>query len=273
MAFSFDEHMTPTRKNSFFDNVGKDSVAEDTEDVSIDWTEALIRTSIGSKLAWADTLRNVAIVNDMMKVNPHTVVELGCGNYHPVGKMIAGHELDAHYIGIDARVSAAENVSLTKGKNAFAGIAHDLSKGVPLKDECADYVICLEAMEHFCETLDDVEGFFAEVKRISADNATFWLATPNPAGGDLVHPHCHDNEFNAVDLLDIIENTFGANSLIKAFNYRLDSDEFDEDVPFSVDVLYSTMPPAFARAVNMFVTPFDANKRGNVVLQCAVNRG
>ncbi|NDD55339.1 hypothetical protein EBZ39_16005, partial [bacterium] len=97
--------MTHAKKNALVNNLGREQVADDTEDVSIDWTESLIRSSTQSKLGWADSLRNAMILNDITETNPNTVVELGCGNHHPVGKMIAGHGLEPNYIGVDARLS------------------------------------------------------------------------------------------------------------------------------------------------------------------------
>lgn len=263
---SFD--MTQAKKNALVDNIGRDNIANDSEDVSMDWTQELIRSSSRSKLAWADSLRNVLILNDIAAINPNTVVELGCGNHHPIGKMIAGHGLEPNYIGIDARLSAAENVTKTNGKNSFTGIAHDLSKGIPLKDECADYFLCLEAMEHFCTNIDEVDEFFKEVRRVAKKDAIFWLATPNPVDGELVHPHCHENEFSAEDI--ICEIGYNFKDILLGRNYRIDSEEYEQPSSFELARLFNTMPQAFVRAVELLTMPFDQNKRGNILLKIRV---
>lgn len=183
-----------------------------------DWTRDLLTKGASSKLAWGDTIRNLIILKEIEEMEPLIVVEAGCGNHHPMGKLIAGASIDSHYVGIDGRWAASQAVLDTHGKRQFAGVWHDLSQGLPLKNNSVDVLLCLEAMEHFVKHETDVMVFFAEVKRTLRKGGTFWLATPNPGHGPLQHPHCHDVEFAYEEIVEMLSRK--GMVLSSACNYR-----------------------------------------------------
>lgn len=235
----------------------------DSEDVDADWTAELLTKGIFSKLAWADTFRNIGILNAIMVQEPGVVLEVGCGNHHPVGKLMAAYDANSHYVGMDIVKHRARWVATKEGgvgKREHVGVWWDAKHGIPLKSGTVGTVLCLEAMEHFCETVDDCFDFFKEVRRVLGSTGTFYLATPNPRGGPLVHPDCHDHEFEFEELV------MGANreglALMNAWNYRVKDDTTTDDQP-------NFLPQAFFKAA-MYPSEHQWNRnkvlvRGNVL--------
>lgn len=186
-----------TTGNYVYDRRTGESIDRESEDVSSHLSEWARGNRLLSRLAWADTLRNTRILYELSKKEPMVIVDLGCGDAHPIGAMVAGSGLDSYYVGIDADYMRACNVANEHGRRPFAAVCADLSEAIPIFSETADAVVCLEAMEHFCKTEDDVLSFFNQVRRIMPRNGVFYLATPNPGpNGVLQHPHCHAQEFS-----------------------------------------------------------------------------
>jgi SAM-dependent methyltransferase len=216
--------------NHFVVVAGSRDDPESTEDVRSLPAERWARgKGLDSRLAWADHMRNVALAMELRSLEPLVVLEVGCGARHPMGVMIAGMELDTHYLGLDVNRPFALNVLNTKFRRPAVGIAHDASEGLPLVDECVDYCLCLEAMEHFCTRYADVEAFFGEVERVLRPGGNFVLATPVPAGEVLMHPHCHEHEFPP-EVITLATRTAGL-ELDTVFNYRARPETFDT-VPY-----------------------------------------
>jgi SAM-dependent methyltransferase len=198
---------------------GYEGDADTHEDVDFShpgrWSQGL---NLFSRLSWADHVRNTRIAYELQKKEPLVVLEAGCGSQHYMGVAIAGMGLDTHYVGIDRNPVFAERILESKGRRGFFGIAHDCGKGLPLVDDSCDVVLCLEAMEHFCQSFKQVKAFFGEVARVMKPWGVFYLATPVPDVGVTMHPHCHPFEFTEKQVLDacVAEGM----SCWQRFNYR-----------------------------------------------------
>lgn len=206
-------------QNLFFFGDHDDIGARITEDVQLDVACAIASgKTYASRLAWGDLLRNVFVLEDISSCEPSVVLDIGCGNHHSIGRMIAEAGVDSIYVGIDAVHNRAKAVCDEDGSRPFIGIWHDMKKGIPMRQETVEYVTCLEAMEHFCESVADVEAFFSEVRQVLREGGRFILATPNPGNGPLLHPDCHDHEF-AANEIETIAQVAGF-SIEQSFNYR-----------------------------------------------------
>jgi SAM-dependent methyltransferase len=106
------------------------------------------------------------LINDRVKAclnDLHgTVVDLGCGE-RPYEHDILSHA--AQYIGIDW------NNTL---HNLRADIAADISKPLPIRDECADNVVAFEVLEHVAEP----GVMLAEACRILRPGGGLFLSVP-----------------------------------------------------------------------------------------------
>lgn len=172
-----------------------------------------------SRLSWADTLRNVRIANWLHHAEPNVVLEIGCGLDHPVGRMIAGMGLDTHYVGLDVVPEHAVRVLLEKGKRAFAGVNHDITQGLPFRDESVDVVLSMEMLAQAVRDEEGLRNIFAEIRDVLKPWGWFFLATPvTEPGTPLQHPHCHTVEHSAQDMLTIAADR--GFRLMTCFNYR-----------------------------------------------------
>jgi SAM-dependent methyltransferase len=197
--------LVPAEGSSNFLVVGDDPTNEPASHEDIHflhparWAEG---RSLFSRLSWADTVRNVTLADVLRELEPVTVLEVGCGSMHPMGRIIAGMELDTHYFGMDVNMVHAVEVCTLNGRRPAVGIAHDASKSWPIADDTIDIILCLEALEHFATT-ETLPQFFKECERVSKQSSQIWLATPvPPAEGLLMHPHCHNVEFMRNELVD-----------------------------------------------------------------------
>jgi ubiquinone/menaquinone biosynthesis C-methylase UbiE len=193
------------------------------EDVSDRFEELASGRALNSRLAWADTLRNVRVFKMIEEQEPNAMLDIGCGMSHPLGRFINQNGLDTHYIGLDpvdsrARLVADEEKSTPR---SFVGIWHDARQGLPLQSSTVDFVACLAAVAQFCLNTFELEEFFSEVNRVMLQGCTFVLSTPNKGGAlsPLQHPHCHENEFTAHEVINAFERTgFHVNDY---YNYRV----------------------------------------------------
>jgi 2-polyprenyl-3-methyl-5-hydroxy-6-metoxy-1,4-benzoquinol methylase len=186
------------------------------EDVSIDLNEAVGRgKNHGSRLAWADFMRNTAVFEEVRSFEPSVLLDVGCGSSHWLAKWIARNELDTEYRGIDADseriASLIRDNEVQGGRRSTRGYTIDMShEDLPANDGEASMVVCLEAMEHFCNGYDDVLQFVEEVARVLHAGGVFVLATPNRGDDEhvLQHPGCHSWEAEHFKLTGILEEKF-----------------------------------------------------------------
>lgn len=210
----------PDSHNCYYHGIGGEGTEYSTSDVSDRMHAIADGFAIGSRLSWADTFRNVRLAVELGRKEPLMVVEVGCGQDHPLGRLIAGMGIDTHYVGMDVDRAHALNVLKERGRRPFVGAWQDANKGIPLRGGLADVVLCLEAFEHFAETQDQVLAFLTEVKRVLAPWGIFYLATPNPGSSyaPVQHPHCHNIEWPAAELLRMINMSHL--KVVRCYNYR-----------------------------------------------------
>ena len=180
-------------------------------------------TGFFSKLAWGDTMRNAVVLEEIVSMEPLLVLDLGCGEDHPVGRCIAAQELDTHYVGVDADRDRVARVVKEKAPRSFAGVEHDLREPLPIKDGVADYVVCMATLNLFCTTRKELAEFLDECSRTLVDEGVLFLSAPirdNGGSGDapVQHPHIHLDEF---DMYELNEGLYMAGfDLSYVFNYR-----------------------------------------------------
>lgn len=227
--------MSPQRVASMFD-VDEDSIEyhgqnlfvhgngelpeANGEDVADQFFRLARGQGLQSRLAWQDTFRNVRVYEDIEKLEPTVVLDIGCGESHPLGRFVAARELDTYYVGIDFEEDKARLVADEKAPRSFVGVRNDNRAGLPLHDSTVDFVICLAAVTQWCRSYDEFRTFLKHVERVAKPRSRFWLSTPNTGGETLPlqHPHCHEFEMQHDSVLEILESEgFFAETY---FNYR-----------------------------------------------------
>jgi len=104
--------------------------------------------------------------------NEKTIIELGC-KYAELRKMLIETGKHFNYIGIDIDKYTLEKIDDFNSKDF---ICHDINKGIPLENNSADYIICMEVLEH----LENASYFLEESKRILKENGSIIISVPNP---------------------------------------------------------------------------------------------
>jgi SAM-dependent methyltransferase len=178
-------------------------------------------SGLNSRLAWADTLRNVRAFEAIRKSEPIIHLDIGCGMSHPLGRFIKGQELDTTYIGIDPVEERARGAAYERNTaRSFVGIHHDARQGLPLANSTVDFITCFATLEHFVYSGEEMMDFLAEVKRVSLPGTHFILSTSNRGHtqGPYQHPHCHMFEFTDLELMECFA---GAGFTVESrYNYR-----------------------------------------------------
>jgi len=171
------------------------------EDVSFDVARELAEGRMqGSRLAWADFVRNSIVMEQVRRAEPVTLLDVGCGSSLWLMRWIVEAGLDTKYIGLDADEARVERLKRhrwrgTKPRRRPEGVVHDAEKPLPFPTNELGMVTCLEAMEHFVHDTTSTFGFIEEVARVLLPGGIFLLATPNKGLQDeLQHPHCHGYE-------------------------------------------------------------------------------
>lgn len=116
------------------------------------------------------------VMSEFINKKYNTLVDLACGDGFFIKKNI--HKFK-HAIGFDIaknRIIKAKHELKSYKKNVVLK-AHDLDKGIPLKDESVDVAIC----EASIGCLNDPEFFVKEVHRVLKKNGRFILQIGNYA--------------------------------------------------------------------------------------------
>tara|TARA_Y100001970_G_scaffold104059_1_gene130384 strand:+ start:8892 stop:9557 length:666 start_codon:yes stop_codon:yes gene_type:complete len=112
------------------------------------------------------------ILHWLILENEKTIIEIGC-KYAELKKLLVTNGSQFKYKGIDIDKSTLEKI---ENYNSSDYICHDVNKGIPLKDNSADYIICMEVLEH----LENATFFLDESKRVLNKNGRLILSVPNP---------------------------------------------------------------------------------------------
>lgn len=107
-----------------------------------------------------------------------TVVDVGC-KFGLLRQYLRDRDLDYRYVGIDIDPEtlqriASSDVRETRERERF--ICHDLNEGLPVESGSADYVVCLEIMEH----LENASAFLEEARRVLKPRGQVVISVPNP---------------------------------------------------------------------------------------------
>ena len=101
-----------------------------------------------------------------------TIIELGC-KYAELKKLLNRRGDKFIYMGIDIDEHTLQNIDDYNSKDF---ICHDINKGIPIENNSADYIICMEVLEH----LENATYFLEESKRILKKNGNIIISVPNP---------------------------------------------------------------------------------------------
>lgn len=137
-------------KEAFYEARAKSYPMEDPE--------ALIRYS--RAMSW------IEIKNDI------SVREVGC-KFAVLRDLLLQTTQNADYVAVDI-----DETTLLKipGYNSRQFICHNVNDGLPFDDATADYIFCMEVMEH----LENASFFLSEAKRVLKPGGRLVLSVPNP---------------------------------------------------------------------------------------------
>ncbi len=105
-----------------------------------------------------------------------TVVDVGC-KFGLLRQYLRDRNLDYMYVGIDIDAGTLRriaSVEVQESRESF--ICHDVNAGLPMESDSADYVVCLEVMEH----LENASTFLEEARRVLKPNGRVVVSVPNP---------------------------------------------------------------------------------------------
>jgi len=104
--------------------------------------------------------------------NSIVVREVGC-KFAVLRDLLVQTTQDADYVAVD--IDKATLLKIT-GYNSKQFICHNVNSGLPFDDSTADYIFCMEVLEH----LENASFFLAEAKRVLKLGGKLVLSVPNP---------------------------------------------------------------------------------------------
>ena len=141
--------MSKMTKEEFYLERGKTYPFEDRE--------ALIRYR--RAIEWMDVAKKIS------------VREVGC-KFSVIRDLLANFSPDFEYVAVDIDEATLRKINDYDPKMF---ICHNANNGLPFGDACADYIVCLEVLEH----LEDATHFFEEVHRVLKPDGALILSVPN----------------------------------------------------------------------------------------------
>jgi ubiquinone/menaquinone biosynthesis C-methylase UbiE len=142
-----------------------------------------------------DVFESLAIKNNQ------TIVDIGCGTGNYLEHLKG---LDIKKIGIDG-----SKVMLDQARKKLLSaetelILADLNKQIPLKNEIADVVICINVLY----TLQNPKNLLAEIYRILKYGGTCILVNPIPSAGLVPHLKYHVHKSGFLNLILFLPSLF-----------------------------------------------------------------
>ena len=98
--------------------------------------------------------------------------EVGC-KYAVLRDVLADRGLQPDYVAVDIDAATLRKIP---GFNEQQFICHDVNRGLPFADSSADYLVCLEVLEH----LENATAFLEEAKRVLRPRGRLIVSVPNP---------------------------------------------------------------------------------------------
>ena len=104
------------------------------------------------------------------------IVDVGC-KLALLREYLRVRDLDYRYVGIDIDADTLDRLGATNARDSReAFICHDVNTGFPMERESADYVVCLEVMEH----LENASAFLEDARRVLKRHGRVIISVPNP---------------------------------------------------------------------------------------------
>jgi len=100
------------------------------------------------------------------------VREIGC-KYAVLGDMLTRLHPQVDYGAVDIDEATLRRIP---GYDSLRFVCHNVNAGIPYADASADYIVCLELLEH----LENATAFLAEVRRVLKPRGRLILSVPNP---------------------------------------------------------------------------------------------
>ena len=101
------------------------------------------------------------------------LVDVGC-KFALLRDYLRVRGLDYHYLGIDIDRATLDRIEPDHARESF--LCHDVNHGLPVGSAKADYLICLELLEH----LENGSAFLSEARRVLKPGGHLILSIPNP---------------------------------------------------------------------------------------------
>jgi SAM-dependent methyltransferase len=98
--------------------------------------------------------------------------EVGC-KYAVLRDVLAERGMQTDYIAVDIDAATLRKIP---GFNEQQFICFDVNRGLPFEDSSADYLVCLEVLEH----LENATAFLDEAKRVLRPGGRLIVSVPNP---------------------------------------------------------------------------------------------
>lgn len=100
------------------------------------------------------------------------VREIGC-KYAILKGLLESSEIKVNYVAADIDLATLQKIP---GYNAQQFVCHNVNSGLPFENNSADFIFCLEVLEH----LENPTFFFSEVNRVLKNTGKLVLSVPNP---------------------------------------------------------------------------------------------
>jgi SAM-dependent methyltransferase len=128
------------------------------ESYPLDDPEAMIR--YGRAISWLDVKENTVIR------------EIGC-KFAVLRDLLLDISQSGDYVAVDIDETTLRKIP---GYSPQQFICHNVNNGLPFESASADYVFCMEVLEH----LENATAFMAEVHRVLKPGGKLILSVPNP---------------------------------------------------------------------------------------------
>lgn len=128
------------------------------ESYPMDDPEAMIR--YGRAMSWLDIKGGTAIR------------EVGC-KFAVLRDLLQQFSREPNYIAVDIDEATLRKIP---GYDPRQFICHNVNHGMPFEDASADYIFCMEVLEH----LENATAFLVETKRVLKPGGKLILSVPNP---------------------------------------------------------------------------------------------
>lgn len=122
------------------------------------------------------TIRYRRAIEWMETHDGQTIVDVGC-KFGLLRQYLRDRDLDYRYVGIDIDPGTLQRIaSRDEGETRERFLCHDVNAGLPVESGSADYVVCLEIMEH----LENASAFLEEARRVLKPSGRVMVSVPNP---------------------------------------------------------------------------------------------